>query len=402
MPVGTDLTVTLELTRPADAHTAERLRDRVLAAFGNRYTRVIFGTLAVLCCLCLIGFALLFVYCFLGIFCNIDNGWSSLYPACADALAEGESWSTTSVPRVNGSYVAEYCTDNQRRFNWCVKAFVVIFSYINFLPIPWRVAILHHATCTTRRNDEGFDFYGRPTGALWFCIPRTDQRRIAIALNLAWILHFICLAMHLAYWPYIEGQVLPGAVLQNVPFISSILCQISAVYWQGQAEGKLMRQFPDRYPPKLSDEIFRGVGKWKRGEERGTLPQVIRSHMRSVNEAEAKIRAANPQGVLKPDMLTGIVHGFGLSRKSLELSPSVTVPSVPGSLRPSREIVMPMEQPSHPALEVPHDCRGVSCPAPRACTACSPIRNMPTATQGPIEVGRLASYRTSEVGHVRV
>ena len=310
------VSMTFDEKPPDDANLAERARDYVLTCFGNPNAQLTFGILAVLVALCVVGFGVLAAFCFLGLFFGVSNGWDGLSEVCAAALVPGESLPAMSVPKVNGSFVADYCTENQLRFNvmvalnpratlcgvgwglasagveqelegwgaaccaacctevflsraasgslcavqsirrptpplhlWpqmCVKAFVSLFSYINFLPIPWRLAILHHATCSRRRTGAGYDFYGRPTDSLWFNIPSWEQRRIAVALNLGWVLHFLCLAFHLAYWSFIQGQVLPGAVLQNVTFISSILCVVLAACWQSRAEAGVMRAFPDR------------------------------------------------------------------------------------------------------------------------------------------------------------
>ena len=71
-------------------------------------------------------------------------------PAPAGAAVPSELvWSpptNTYPPSVNGWYVAEFCTAQQWWFNMCIKAFTIIFSYINFLPVPWRLSILWHAS----------------------------------------------------------------------------------------------------------------------------------------------------------------------------------------------------------------------------------------------------------------
>ena len=56
----------------------------------------------------------------------------------------------TAFTQVTGYVVPTFCTYNQTIFNMCIKAFVILFSYINFLPIPWRLAIFHHAWCSSR------------------------------------------------------------------------------------------------------------------------------------------------------------------------------------------------------------------------------------------------------------
>lgn len=85
----------------------------------------------------------------------------------------------------------------------------MLTSYINFLPIPWRLAILHHAFCSRRSCADGHDFYGRPTTALWFNLPLHRRRVIAVLLNLAYAMHFGSFASHAVYQSYLEGQVRP-------------------------------------------------------------------------------------------------------------------------------------------------------------------------------------------------
>jgi hypothetical protein len=137
---------------------------------------------------------------------------------------------------------------------------VVLFSYINFLPIPWSLAILHHSWCSNRfrepeyRRDPdeglqiiGFDFYGveivhtAENESIWFCLPRAKRRLIALLLNGAWAFHFACLAMHFVYQSYLEGQTWPGAFWQNIFFLLSIGSQMGAYQVQDRAEAQLRK-----------------------------------------------------------------------------------------------------------------------------------------------------------------
>ena len=156
--------------------------------------------------------------------------------------------------------------------NTCIKAFTVLFSYINFLPIPWRLAILHHSTCTRRDNRVGHDFYGRPTRAVWFLIRLRWRQWIASLLNLAWIFHFFSLAGHLAYPTYREGQTSPGSLVQNVPFVASLLCQIGAVVLQSMEEKRLKKSLPRGEPrPQLTRYLREAWSTWRSGRRRSRL-----------------------------------------------------------------------------------------------------------------------------------
>lgn len=123
-----------------------------------------------------------------------------------------------NTPRPTGS-----CTVGQQWFNTCIKVFTIVFSYINLLPVPWRIAILmdalapnHRSTVTDEAveveadpNEVGVEFYGRPTEALWFHLPRHLRRNVAICLNIGWVAHYASLGAHIYYWKYWDTQTWP-------------------------------------------------------------------------------------------------------------------------------------------------------------------------------------------------
>ena len=109
------------------------------------------------------------------------------------------------------------------------ESFTVLFSYINGLPIPWRLAIFHHVWCSGRPTAPGLDFYGRDTEAVWFHLPVSSRRAISLGLNIAWVCHFLSLLGHLVFWSYAAGKTLPGALAQNVPFVLSLASQVRAL-----------------------------------------------------------------------------------------------------------------------------------------------------------------------------
>ena len=108
---------------------------------------------------------------------------------------------------------------------------VLILTYINFLPIPWRFAILVDAwgdACAKEVEPPGLDFYGRPTEALWFHIDRHQRAVIAFFLNIACWLHIVSVGFQCYYWPYIETQTWPGVFAINVPGGLSIVSVVTA------------------------------------------------------------------------------------------------------------------------------------------------------------------------------
>ena len=137
-------------------------------------------------------------------------------------------------------------------FNTCIKAFVVLFSYINFLPIPWRVSCFHHVYCSRRPSEEGVDFYGRPTDALWFNLSKATRRKISLGLNLAWMCHFAALATHIVWPEYIEGQTWPAVLYHNLPMVP----QLSLFNHQPSSSPLPLALTPRPYPASSSHISF--------------------------------------------------------------------------------------------------------------------------------------------------
>ena len=56
-----------------------------------------------------------------------------------------------------------------------VQVIIILLTYINVLPVPWRIAIGVDAwgdVCRRGEEPAGWDFYDRPTESIWFHIPR--------------------------------------------------------------------------------------------------------------------------------------------------------------------------------------------------------------------------------------
>ena len=183
-------------------------------------------------------------------------------------------------------YVAQFCNLNQYVFNINIKIIVIILTYINFLPIPWRLAILVDAWGDLIYPDlmPGLDFYGRKTEALWFHIPRGDRARISLLLNTAWFFHMFNLAFIIYYWDYIETQTWPGAFLINVPALLSIGSVVTAGVLQGKAEAKLIAAQPERFPPAPSKYVKEAFVEWRSGRSGKPLLATIREHLGQFKE----------------------------------------------------------------------------------------------------------------------
>lgn len=191
----------------------------------------------------------------------------------------------TGEPHVDGveAYTAEFCNLNHQVFNVCIKVILLILSYINLLPLPWRIAIFVDAWGDAWRKEiepPGLDFYDRPTEAIWFHIPRHRRAVIACLLTLASVSHIVgCgFAIH-PYWAYIETQTWPGAMAANFPGLVSIISMIAAGVLQGKAEGKLIREQPLRFPPAPTKWLFEAWREWRSGKSGKPLLATLKSKM---------------------------------------------------------------------------------------------------------------------------
>lgn len=297
LPQDQSLSISLAQGSPSDTSCLERTRDSVLLFFSGPLVRDVCLGLALIVCCAVVLFGLIISWTVLGLYLSVDNGWNTITETCRlQAEMNGESLAAQAVPQTSdGTYVAEFCNNNQRWFNLCIKAFVILFSYINFLPIAWRLSCLHHMFCSRRSCEDGRDFYGRPTEALWFHIPKRQRRKIAVLLNAAWLFHFASLAAHIVYSGYIEGQTWPGSFAQNLPFGVSIASQVWAGVVQGKEETKLRKKFPDKFPPKLSTFLLEAYKLWRRKEVVGSFFSILRGeYLEYKQEAKLRPHAANP------------------------------------------------------------------------------------------------------------
>ena len=159
---------------------------------------------------------------------------------------------------------------------------MILLTYINVLPIPWRIAIMVDAwgdACRKEVEPPGVDFYGRPTEAVWFHIPRYDRARISFFLNSAYFWHINNLVFVLVYWEYIETQIWPGAFLINVPAVLSIGSVITAAVLQGKAEAKVIAAQPERFPPPPTKYVKEAIAEWRTGRTGKSLWVLLKEHL---------------------------------------------------------------------------------------------------------------------------
>jgi len=130
--------------------------------------------------------------------------------------------------------------------NWWLNASIhclnVLFTYSHLVSTPWRVANLEHLHTTRRDSAPGLDWYGLPTDAIWFHIPRRPRVAILVLLCLGGLCQFANQAMRVLYPTYEASNAWPGNLLCNVFFASSFAFGISGGVYQVINEGRLRRQ----------------------------------------------------------------------------------------------------------------------------------------------------------------
>mmetsp|Transcript_8109 Transcript_8109/g.21196 ORF Transcript_8109/g.21196 Transcript_8109/m.21196 type:complete len:580 (+) Transcript_8109:72-1811(+) len=370
-PTNGSYDIAAEAGTPGDADCWERSRDQVLDYFVRMNT--LFLVLAILSGLCLVGFGVTIAIMMLSAIFDVKLlGLTDIEEKCASyehtcelyvaqhpgancSLLEYEPATFNMVDRINGEGMHGSCTEGQKWFNICIKVFTIIFSYINLLPVPWRIAILVDAISPKHREWDGVkapddavgvDFYGRQTEAMWFHLPIAARRNIAICLNIGWVAHYASLGAHLAYWKYWRTQVMPGLIAVNLPFIVSIIFPIIGGCIQGGAEAKVISANPKRFPPTFNAYLAKAWEKYKEelAEGNPTDPTSLCARLcrlgfiKHVREAHAEMRREQEEyeamvGFEQASM-TGIVmtEGAKSPRKPAKKQESDTAVCVPAQV----------------------------------------------------------------------
>jgi len=323
-----DATVAPAMATPPDATCWERSRDAILLFF-VRFQPLFVG-IAIFLAVCFVIDICVIVVAFWGaVFgvgilgpepvCDVNN--LRTYDGCITTADDFQRCTTTGFnvsyegnpqfpPKIcidgfsgldactgTEEYVAEFCNLSQRLFNICIKVIVFVITYVNCLPIAWRLAIMIDAWAEVveavtgidvdyRESGVGLDFYGRKTEAMWFHIPSAKRAIIASLLVFAIIFQVINLVFCLYFWPYIETQTSPGVLLINVPALFSIICQIAAGCIQSKEETKLITAQPDRFPAPVGKYLKEGFSDWKSGRSGKTLWATLKDSMEKFKEKE--------------------------------------------------------------------------------------------------------------------
>jgi hypothetical protein len=235
-PVHASAAQALRRPPPADASDLERFRDKVLLFLGHRF----FLFIAICWLIALCGF---------GAFCGITFG--ALYVPFAIVAVRGN----TSTAGENWNAIGLRDETLEWWANVCVQILTGLFTYFNVLTLPWRLSILNHML-GSRSDAPGRDFYGRPTEAIWFHIPRRPRVVIISSLIASTLAHAATQTSRVIYPTYELSGTMPGVLICNGTFVLAMLLGIFAGIVQGMEEKRLRKAQPERYPPNLVDHIL--------------------------------------------------------------------------------------------------------------------------------------------------
>jgi hypothetical protein len=316
---------------PEGASRLERVRDRWLSGmvhFENTFLCILLTGL-----LALLGFGGFIVFLMVGVSFGVDLGsYSEVVDAACNISQYNQSLvlfagDTQYPPRVlpdtegfpstitryglDVHWVAHYCTPAQWWFNICVKYFSFYFTFVNALPLPWTISTFIQAfwpaglsksrerlhvrreKAETGRFKDGIDFYGRPSSAIWFWIPRRRRKVITTMMLIALIVQIPDCICHVIYWSYLAIQVWPGALITNIWLGIQVSCQIAGSVLQGREEARLRKQHPGKFPPTLGTYLGEAWRRWRAEGHglccgRGSYLGVVREEVRRFNTDVAK------------------------------------------------------------------------------------------------------------------
>ena len=111
---------------------------------------------------------------------NYPNGYTDMASVYDSLRYEAPTFKSTDM--VEDEYMHGYCTNGQWWFNICIKAFTIIFSYINLLPV----------RCATSAAAAAAGATWTPRAAAELCSATWPRRRclrlLLVASDRFWLL----------------------------------------------------------------------------------------------------------------------------------------------------------------------------------------------------------------------
>lgn len=147
----------------------------------------------------------------------------------------------------------------------CFHVETALFSYMNALTAPWRLANAVELWCGARPPAAGLDWYGRSTAAIWFWIAPARRKTIVALLLASAALHYASQGCRLVWRSYEAANSLPGVVPINATFALSIVCGVAAGALQGHEEGQLRKRTDLRFPPSPLQYLQAAIKAWRSG-----------------------------------------------------------------------------------------------------------------------------------------
>ncbi|KAL1506946.1 hypothetical protein AB1Y20_007810 [Prymnesium parvum] len=192
------------------------------------------------------------------------------------------------------------CVSAMDWFNVCIQILTLLFTYVAFITLPWRLANYVHLRGRHRSCDVGLDFYGRPSDGVWFHTPLPPRRKIVRLLLLNTVFTLLAQLARLIWSDYTSSQSMPGAIFINLTFVSAVVFGIWSGALQGAVEGSVRKANPGRFPPTLGEVMAEQWHDWYAAwQARRSVAREVRAYQtsrtvasRSPKEVTAEIESA--------------------------------------------------------------------------------------------------------------
>mmetsp|Transcript_8117 Transcript_8117/g.25401 ORF Transcript_8117/g.25401 Transcript_8117/m.25401 type:complete len:268 (-) Transcript_8117:23-826(-) len=158
------------------------------------------------------------------------------------------------------------CQPRNWWYNWSIQLLNVCFTYGALVALPWRLACFAHLFGGARSNEDGRDFYGRPTEETWFHIPLFHRRAINLVFLSNCFFQFANQGTRIYYPTYAAADEFPANLWTNLFFILAFLAAGVGAGYLARRETLLRREQPDRWNDPLADGVD-AAKKWWRGEQ---------------------------------------------------------------------------------------------------------------------------------------
>ncbi len=208
-------------------------------------------------------------------------------------------------------------TEEQAKWWWVVtnQCLTGLFTYQNSLAIPWRLSVAAHLCSSTRSSEPGCDFYGRPTQAVFFHLPRRSRGITMTFLLAAIALHVASQILRGFYNTWDSSERGTGQILILITFVPSILCGLVGGAYQARELYRLHKANPERFPPSGAQVMIHSLRRrWRQGEK---LTTIVRG---SIIEAKKAHRVSLKLSAMRQSTQRRLSGVPGLRSETIEVS----------------------------------------------------------------------------------